>query len=218
MQGILQYTAEDPEQTEKVKIEGGEVVVYEAELSPDGRSIVSVGAEVGRGHLRCRGRLLDRPAGSRRLRRRAADRHVAGGCRARRRGSRPAAPAAAANQRRNVLFNLAEGEAGSSGDAGCQRLRPGRSPVRGGHQVRPDHRHVRGRPLPDLRHDRTRQLRPLRDDHVRRRHRVLLQRHARHPADRRRAAGDGRRRRCSAPASTWAYGARCAAAARGWWP
>ena len=37
---------DDPEQTEKVPIEGGEVVVYEAELAPDGRSIVAVGAEV----------------------------------------------------------------------------------------------------------------------------------------------------------------------------
>ncbi len=48
-QGTLQFRSDDPEQRDRVPIEGGEVVVYEAELTPDGRAVVSVGAEVGRG-------------------------------------------------------------------------------------------------------------------------------------------------------------------------
>jgi branched-chain amino acid transport system permease protein len=48
-QGTLQFRSDDPEQRDRVPIEGGEIVVYEAELSPDGRSVVSVGAEVARG-------------------------------------------------------------------------------------------------------------------------------------------------------------------------
>jgi branched-chain amino acid transport system permease protein len=48
-QGILQYRSADAAQTDRVPIEGGEVVVYDAELSPDGRTVVSTGEEVGRG-------------------------------------------------------------------------------------------------------------------------------------------------------------------------
>ena len=48
-QGTLQYRSDDPEQTERVPIEGGVIIVHEAELSPDGRSVVEVGDEVARG-------------------------------------------------------------------------------------------------------------------------------------------------------------------------
>jgi len=47
-QGVLQFRSDDPEVTERQPIEGGEVVVYAAELSPNGRSVVSRGEEVGR--------------------------------------------------------------------------------------------------------------------------------------------------------------------------
>lgn len=49
VQGILQYRSDDDEQEGRVPVEGGEVVVSAAELSPDGRTIVSVGDEFARG-------------------------------------------------------------------------------------------------------------------------------------------------------------------------
>jgi branched-chain amino acid transport system permease protein len=47
--GTLQYRSDDASQTDKLPIEGGEVVVYAAELSPDGRTLVTLGEEVARG-------------------------------------------------------------------------------------------------------------------------------------------------------------------------
>ena len=49
IKGTLEYRSDDAEQTDKLPIEGGEVIVYAAELSPDGRTLVTLGEEVARG-------------------------------------------------------------------------------------------------------------------------------------------------------------------------
>ncbi len=204
VQGTLTYEAEDEAAEEKLPAEGVTLVIYEAELSPDGRQVVAAGRTGRRSGHRRRGRVLLRPAGRRRLRHRAAGRHAARGCRPGQRGPRAPWPCGSVdNQRRNVLFNLAEGDAGGGRAAASEYVRPRRPPVRRGHQVRPDHRHVRRRAVADLRHDRPRQLRPLRDDHAGGGVRLLLQRHARHPADPGRDPGDDRSAGSSARVSTW---------------
>ena len=48
VKGTLEYRSDDASQTDKLPIEGGEVIVYAAELSTDGRTIVTVGEEIGR--------------------------------------------------------------------------------------------------------------------------------------------------------------------------
>jgi len=49
VRGTLTYQSDDEDAEGKVPIEGGEVIVYAAELAPDGRSVVTVGEEVARG-------------------------------------------------------------------------------------------------------------------------------------------------------------------------
>ncbi len=48
IKGTLEYQSDDATQTAKIPIEGGEIIVFSAELSADGRTIVTVGGEVGR--------------------------------------------------------------------------------------------------------------------------------------------------------------------------
>ena len=58
VRGKLQYTPDDPEVPGKVPIEGGVVIVYQAELSPDGRTLVSLGDEVARGESDAEGNFM----------------------------------------------------------------------------------------------------------------------------------------------------------------
>ena len=114
VQGTLQYRSDDPEETDRIPIEGAEVVVYTAELSPDGRSIVTVGEEVGSGTSAADGTFsVDVPA--------AGDYAVEVAVDTLPEGvelvdeDRAQLPLRLGeNQRRNVLFNLAEGEAAAA--------------------------------------------------------------------------------------------------------
>ena len=164
VQGTLQYRSDDPEETDRIPIEGAEVIVYTAELSPDGRSIVTVGEEVAGGTSEADGTFsIDLPSGgdyavelvrSTRCPEGVElvdeDRHQLP-----LRGS-------VTNQRRNVLFNLAEGDA-----AAAARVEAARPFFDRGARL-----FVEGikfgliigmcadRALADLRHDGPRQLRP----------------------------------------------------------
>lgn len=58
VRGKLQYQSDDPEQTARVPVEGGELIVYEAVLAPNGSTVDSVGAEVARGISDAEGNFL----------------------------------------------------------------------------------------------------------------------------------------------------------------
>lgn len=113
-QGIIQYRPEDAAVTEKVPVEGVDVVVYEAELSEDGRMIVSVGEEAGRGTTDAEGAFsIDLPA--------AGDYAVELQLESLPESvvlvdeDRQQLPLRlTTNQRKNVLFNLAEGDAATA--------------------------------------------------------------------------------------------------------
>ena len=124
VQGILRYQSEDPDAEGRVPIEGGVVVVYEAELSSDGRSVVSTGEQVGEGTSDAEGQFsVDLPG--------PGDYAVELQVESLPEGvalvdpERQTLPLRlTSNQRSNVLFNLAEGEAGvrSGGDSDIDRF------------------------------------------------------------------------------------------------
>lgn len=113
-QGNLQYRSDDPEVEDRVPIEGAEVIIYSAELSPDGRAIVEVGDEVARGASGAEGAFsIDLPA--------AGDyaaeiqlETLPDGVELvdEERGQLPLR--LTEDQRKNLLFNLAEGDAAES--------------------------------------------------------------------------------------------------------
>jgi branched-chain amino acid transport system permease protein len=113
VQGIIQYIPEDAEGRERTPVEGAEVVVYTAELSPDGRSIVEVGDEVGRGASGADGAFsIDLPGPGDYAVELQTD-TLPEGVALVDEDRQQLATRLTVNQRRNVLFNLAEGEAGA---------------------------------------------------------------------------------------------------------
>ncbi len=220
IRGTLQYTSDDPDQADKVPIEGGEIVVYAATLSEDGEEIVELGDEVGRVTSAADGTFsLALPTPGEYVARLTPE-SLPEGVQVVREGGDEFLLQLRPNQSRPLLFNLAE-----EASAAAAQSRDDRRPIVGtrrplvlrGDQVRRHHRPVRGRALVDLRHDRAGELRPRRDDHARCRVRVVVQRRARHPAAHRRAAGrrcrrdDGRRNgpRAVASAAQARHRARC---------
>lgn len=113
-QGIIQYRSDDPELPDRVPIEGAEIIVYEAELSAAGNEIVTVGAEAASGATDAEGRFsIDLPG--------AGDYAVELQIDSLPEGvelvdeDRQQLPLQlTTNQRKNVLFNLAEGDAASA--------------------------------------------------------------------------------------------------------
>jgi len=115
VQGTLTYEPEDETATEKLPVEGATLIVYEAELSADARQIVEIGAQVGEATTDAEGAFsIDLP--------READYAVELQIDTLPEGvtlvdeDRQQLPLRLTeNQRRNVLFNLAEGDAGGGG-------------------------------------------------------------------------------------------------------
>ncbi len=115
VQGTLTYEAEDEAAEEKLPAEGVTLIIYEAELSPDGRQVVELGEPVGEVVTDAEGAFsFDLPSGGDYAIELQVDTLPEGvalvdedrGTLALRVGD---------NQRRNVLFNLAEGDAGGGG-------------------------------------------------------------------------------------------------------
>jgi neutral amino acid transport system permease protein len=114
IQGILQYRSDDPEQTDRVPFEGGVVVVYSAELDTTGSEIVSIGDEVGRGESGPDGVFsIDVPGGGDYVVELQLD-TLPEGVELVDETKQQLPARLAENQRRNVLFNLAEGESASA--------------------------------------------------------------------------------------------------------
>ena len=114
VQGTLQYRSDDPEETDRIPIEGAEVVVYTAELAPDGRSIVTVGEEVAGGASAADGTFsIDLPGGGDYAVEIVVD-TLPEGVELVDEDRAQLPLRLGENQRRNVLFNLAEGEAAAA--------------------------------------------------------------------------------------------------------
>lgn len=111
VQGVIQYKPDDAEGNEKVPAEGVEIVVYEATLSADGRTVESAGDEVARGSSAADGAFaIDLPAAGDYVVEIQVD-TLPEGVELVDEDRASLALRLTDNQRRNVLFNLAEGDA-----------------------------------------------------------------------------------------------------------
>ena len=197
--GDLRYEAEDGDE---VPAEGVELTIESADGSvhADGRD-------------RCRGPLRGPGAGARRLhghdRRRAR-------CPTRWCCATPTAPRSTwrCGSARSATC-CSRSTSARRRPATCRRRPTGRPRLdRPGHPLRPDHRHVRHRPVAHLRHDRPDELRPRRAGHVRCADRLPVQRDDRVAHVHRRPARHRGGRAVRSRPRPLASGGRCATGAR----
>jgi len=123
-QGIIQYRSDDPEQSDRVPLEGVDVVVYQAELSENGREVIEVGDEVATGTSGADGAFsVDVPGPGDYAVELQVD-TLPDGVELVDEERQQLALRLTTNERTNVLFNLAEGDAASQirGREGDSRL------------------------------------------------------------------------------------------------
>lgn len=114
-QGTLTYEPEDDAATEKLPVEGASLILYEAELSPDGRTVVQLGEQVGEATTDAAGVFsIDAPAGGDYAVELQID-TLPEGVALVDEDRQTLALRIGEDQRRNVLFNLTEGEGGGGG-------------------------------------------------------------------------------------------------------
>ncbi|MGI9030946.1 MAG: branched-chain amino acid ABC transporter permease [Ilumatobacteraceae bacterium] len=112
IQGTLTYEPEDEDAEEKLPVEGATLIVYEAQLSSDGRSVVELGEAVGEGVTDAEGVFgVDLPGGGDFAIELQVD-TLPEGVALVDEDRQTLAIQLNEGQRRNVLFNLAEGDAG----------------------------------------------------------------------------------------------------------
>lgn len=113
-QGTLLYRSDDPDQTDKLPVEGAELVVYTAELSADGRTVAALGDEVGRDTTDADGMFsIDLPGAGDYAVELQVD-TLPEGVELVDEERATLALRVVENQRKSVLFNLAEGESASA--------------------------------------------------------------------------------------------------------
>lgn len=112
--GTLLYKSDDPEQTDKLPVEGAEVVVYSATLSADGRSVDQLGDEVGRATTDAEGKFfVPLPAAGDYAIELQVD-TLPDGVELVNEDRSTLAVRVATDQQKSALFNLAEGDAAAS--------------------------------------------------------------------------------------------------------